>query len=267
MLGDVVIGQYRSGDSLIHRLDPRVKIVISLLFMAGIFIAPGMKGLAVMTLITGTFAGLTQIPFKTLWRSVKPLLFIIIITMIVNLFFAHSGQVLLHWAFITITEGSLYAAVFLSVRMLLLLFGISLLTLTTSPLQLCDGGESLMAPLVRIGFPAHEIAMMMSIVLRFVPVFIEEGRLVKRSQETRGADFGSGGLVARAKSVMPLLVPLFASAIRHAEGLSQAMESRCYHGGGGRGHLHVLKLQPADRKAIVYSLLILGCLIAWRIMA
>lgn len=265
MLGDAVIGQYRPGDSVIHRLDARVKIVIAVLFIAFVFIAPGMEGLVVMTVVTGTMVGLSQFSLKVVWRSIKPLLFIIIITMIVNLFFAQSGAVLVHWAFITITEGSLYSSIFLSIRLLLLLFGISLLTLTTSPLELCDGGESLMKPLARIGFPAHEFAMMMSIVLRFIPVFVEEGRLIRRSQVTRGADFGSGGLLARAKSVIPLLVPLFASAIRHADGLSQAMESRCYHGGEGRTRMHVFKMQGADYRALVYSLLMLACLIGWRV--
>jgi energy-coupling factor transport system permease protein len=266
MLGDVVIGQYLPGDSLVHRLDPRVKIVLVVLYMALVFVAPGISGLLVVTALTCCMIACARIPLRTLWRSVKPLLFIIVITFLINVFFVHSGDVLVHWAFITITTGSLHDSTFLALRLLLLLFGVSLLTLTTSPLDLCDGGERLMRPLARIGFPAHEVAMMMSIVLRFIPVFVEEGRVLRRSQETRGADFSTGSLLSRARSVVPLLVPMFASALRHADGLSQAMESRCYHGGDGRTRMHVLVMHRADHVALALSMFVLAAFIAWRVL-
>ena len=266
MLGNAVIGQYVAGDSPVHRLDPRTKISLAVVYLVLVFVAPGIPGLLALALFTAVMLSCARIPFRTVWNSVRPLLFIIVITVLVNLFFAQSGDVLVHWAFVTITTGSLRASVFLALRLLLLLFGVSLLTLTTAPLDLCDGAERLMSPLARLGFPAHELAMMTSIVLRFIPVFVDEGRVLRRSQEARGADFSTGSLLARARSAVVLLVPMFASALRHADGLAQAMESRCYHGGRGRTRMHVLRLARGDYLAFGLFALVIAAFVVWRVL-
>ncbi|NTU89291.1 MAG: energy-coupling factor transporter transmembrane protein EcfT [Actinobacteria bacterium] len=265
-MGNLILGQYCPGTSVVHRTDPRIKLFLVIFYLALVFVAPGFSGLAVVTAFTCLIIFFAKIPFRTILNSIKPLLFIVIITALINLFFVHSGEAVVDWMFFTITTGSIYMAIFLSWRLALLLFGMSLLTLTTSPIDLTDGAEHLMRPFERIGFPAHEFAMMMGIALRFLPVFMDEAAKIKKAQEARGADFESGNFITRGKSIIPILVPLFVSAFRHADELAMAMESRCYHGGVGRTRMHVLAIKNHDYAAIAVFAVALACLIVMRVV-
>lgn len=232
-------------------------MLLSVLYIVAVFVAPGWWGLLSMALFTVVLILTSRVPIRVLVSSVYPLLFILVFAVALNLLFTTDGTVYWHWGVFTITDVGCYRAAFYPCRMALILVGMSLLTLTTTPIEITDGMEAIMHPFKRFGFPAHELAMMTGIAMRFLPVFIDELDKIRRAQESRGADFGGGGLIARARKLVPLMVPLFMSAFRHAENLATAMESRCYHGGEGRTRLHALVLARRDW----FAFALFGCLV------
>lgn len=246
MLKNITMGQYYPVDSLVHRLDPRVKIVLTIAFIVAVFMVHSLVGYALVLGFVYLVSRLSNVPFKMLTKGLKPLRFILILTFVLNLFFTGDGNTLLQVWLIRITDTGLNQAVHYSLRLMFLVVGTSLLTLTTSPIMLSDGIELLLSPLKRFHFPAHELGMMMSIALRFIPTLLEETDKIQKAQMARGADFESGNLLQRAKAMVPLLVPLFVSAFRRAGDLAMAMEARCYHGGENRTRLRVLKITQND---------------------
>ncbi len=264
MLKNITLGQYYPVDSPIHRLDPRVKILLTIALIVAVFLVRTLAGYALILLFVFLVSRLAKVPFKLLLKGMKPLRFILILTFLLNLFFTNpeGSEPLVQWSFIRITDAGLHQAIHFSLRLVFLVLSTSLLTLTTSPIQLSDGLELLLSPLKVIHFPAHELAMMMSIALRFIPSLLEETDKIMKAQMARGADFESGNLIKRAKAMVPLLVPLFVSAFRRAGDLAMAMEARCYHGGKGRTRLRVLKLTLDDLLAalavVLLIVLILG---------
>lgn len=258
---DITIGQYYPGQSQIHKMDPRMKIALAIGFMIIIFFAKSYLAYLAAGIFVFMCAGMAHIPFKLMLRSVKPLLFLLVFTFVFNIFLTPGETVLLEWRFIRVTLEGVDQAFKLALRLIFLVMGTSLLTLTTSPVQLTDGLESLMKPLTVIHFPAHELAMMMSIALRFIPTLMEEANRIMKAQMARGADFESGKLIQRAKAMVPLLVPLFISAFRRADELAMAMEARCYRGGAQRTRMTELRLKPRDVYAMllftVFSVLII----------
>ena len=246
MLGNITLGQYYPVDSWVHRLDPRTKILLTIGIIVAVFMVHTLVGYAVILAFLYLVSRLSKVPFKMLLKGVKALRIILVLTFLLNMFFSPGGSVLFQWKFITITADGLSRAVHYSLRLVFLVIGTSLLTLTTSPIALSDGIELLLSPLKRIHFPAHELAMMMSIALRFIPTLLEEADKIMKAQMARGADFETGNLIARAKAMVPLLVPLFVSAFRRAGDLAMAMEARCYHGGENRTRLRVLKITRND---------------------
>lgn len=261
MLKDITMGQYYPTDSMIHRLDPRMKIVLTVMMIVAVFMVHTLAGYGVILAFVYLVSRLAKIPFKLLMKGLKPLRFILILTFLLNLFFSNGETVLVHWAFITITYQGLSQAVHYSLRLAFLVVGTSLLTLTTSPVSLADGLELLLSPLKRIHFPAHELAMMMTIALRFIPTLLEETDKIMKAQMARGADFESGNLLARAKAMVPLLVPLFVSAFRRAGDLAMAMEARCYHGGENRTRLRVLKITRNDYLSLLCMAGLIGLIV------
>ena len=246
MMKNITMGQYYPVDSWVHRLDPRTKILLTIAMIVAVFLVKSMVGYALILGFMYLVSKLSNIPFKMLVKGVKPLRFILILTFILNLFFNTGSTMLVELGFIKISYEGLSTAVHYSLRLVFLVLGTSLMTLTTSPIALSDGIEMLLSPLKVIKFPAHELAMMMSIALRFIPTLMEEADKIMKAQMARGADVESGNLLARAKAMVPLLVPLFVSAFRRAGDLAMAMESRCYHGGENRTRLRVLKITKND---------------------
>lgn len=261
LIKDITIGQFFPGQSVIHRLDPRMKLLITVLYIVMLFIAKGFSGLGagVIFMLIGFL--LSGIPIKMMLKSVKPILPIIIFTGILNLFFITSGNIIFEWKFIKITDNGLRTMAFMAIRIILLIFGTSLLTYTTSPITLTDAIERVLSPLKIIKFPAHEIAMMMTIALRFIPTLIEETDKIMSAQKARGADLESGNLIRRAKALIPILIPLFVSAFRRAEDLALAMECRCYRGGEGRTRLKQLKTAPRDYFALALTVIFIAAII------
>ena len=261
MLNDITLGQYYPVKSMVHSLDPRVKIVLLILALVTVFLPENMLlyiPIAAFILLT---ARLSNVPFKLLLKGIKPLRFILIFTVVLNVFFLPGETVWLEWEFIRITKEAVLTAIMFGIRLVLLVMFSSLLTLTTAPVALTDGLERLLSPLAKIRFPAHELAMMMTIALRFIPTLLEEADKIMKAQSARGADFESGNLMARAKAMVPLLVPLFVSAFRRAGDLAMAMEARCYHGGKGRTRLHVLKMHKNDWLAILSMAVLIACVV------
>ena len=246
MLNNITLGQYYPVDSPVHRLDPRVKLCLTIVFIVIVFLAKTFVGYALMLGFIYLTTRLARVPFRFLLRGLKPLRMILILTFLLNLFFTTGTTVWVSFWVIRITKEGFLQALFYSLRLIFLVMGTSLLTLTTSPVALSDGLETLLSPLKVIHFPAHELAMMMTIALRFIPTLLEETDKIKKAQMARGADFESGNLIVRARAMVPLLVPLFVSAFRRAGDLAMAMESRCYHGGEGRTRLRVLKIGRND---------------------
>lgn len=234
MLSDITLGQYFPTDSCIHKMDARVKILLSLVFMVVIFCIKSVYGYVALFVFTVLMIAFSKIPFKFMLKAIKPILFFVVFTAILNVLFTRSGQVLWHYGFLIITKDGLLNAAYMIIRIVFLVMGTSLLTYTTSPIELTDGLERLLRPFSKIGLPSHELAMMMSIALRFIPTIMEETDKIKKAQTARGADFESGNILKRAKALIPLLVPLFISAFRRADELAMAMECRCYHGGKNR---------------------------------
>lgn len=258
MLKNITLGQYYPSNSVVHRLDPRVKIVLLVGFIVAVFFVKNLLWYLPVVLFLLSACKLSGLPFKVFFKGLKPLRFLLIFTFLLNLLFIKGETPLLNLGFTTLTVEGTTNAILYSLRLIFLVLGSSLLTLTTTPVSLTDGLERLMSPLRVIKFPAHELAMMMTIALRFIPTLLEEADKIMKAQTARGADFESGNLFARAKAMVPLLVPLFVSAFRRAGELAMAMEARCYHGGEGRTRLHVLKMQKLDYVA----LLLMGMLIA-----
>ncbi|GKH47303.1 MULTISPECIES: energy-coupling factor transporter transmembrane component T family protein [Anaerotruncus] len=257
MLKDITIGQYFPGTSPIHKLDPRMKIVLTVAYIILLFTAQNAVGLAVGVLFLVLVYGISKIPPVMILRSLKPVVPIIVFTSVLNMFFI-DGRVLFQWWILKLTAEGVKTAVFMSVRIVCLIAGTSLLTYTTSPIALTDGIERLCNPLKRFKLPVHELAMMMTIALRFIPTLIEETDKIMSAQKARGADLESGGLMQRARALIPILIPLFVSAFRRADELALAMECRCYRGGEGRTRMKQLKIHPRD----VWSAVFVGaCLV------
>ncbi len=242
---NITIGQYIPGESLLHRLDPRTKILVTLLMVVGLFFIDTYLGYGLAALYIALAIFRSGIPPRFLFRGLRPVIIIILLTFALNSFMTE-GEILWQWSFLTLTKEGLSKGGMLAIRLILLIVGTSILTLTTSPLALTDGLEKLLRPGKRIGIPAHELAMMMTIALRFIPTLLEETEKIMKAQMARGADFESGNLLQRAKSLLPLLVPLFVSAFRRADDLAVAMEARCYRGGEGRTKLKQLAFQAVD---------------------
>ncbi len=264
MIRDITIGQYYPVDSVIHRLDPRVKLAGTLLFIIAIFFVNNYVGFALAVLMFAAVVKLSKIPFSYMVRGLKAVLILLIFSVLMNLFLIHDGNVLVHFWIITITDKGVITALFLSLRLTLLVLGSSLMTLTTTPLALTDGLEKAMRPLKKIHVPVHEISMMMSIALRFIPILLEETDKIMKAQQARGADFESGNLLQRAKAMVPILVPLFISAFRRADDLATAMESRCYRGDVGRTRMNELVYSKRDKIAYIILLVCTAILIASR---
>ncbi len=246
---NITLGQYFPGASPIHKLDPRTKILLMIGYIVVVFLVQNMWLFLLPFAFALLVVRLSQVPFSYVMRSLKPLRFLLIFMFVINLFLTPGEQVILEVWIIRITLESLRQALFITIRLVLLVAGTSLMTLTTSPISLTDGLERLLKPFSKLGFPSHELAMMMTIALRFIPTLMEEADKIRKAQVARGADFESGNLINRAKSMIPILVPLFVSAFRRADELATAMESRCYHGGEGRTRMRVLRFTPADAMA------------------
>ncbi|MBQ3669643.1 MAG: energy-coupling factor transporter transmembrane protein EcfT [Clostridia bacterium] len=262
MLKNISIGQYFPGDSPIHKLDPRTKILLTVALLVCIFVCKGFAGFGAILLFILLCVWIAGLKIKFVLRGLKPIAIIVIFTFILNIFLQNSGEVLWKWWIIKITREGLRTALFMAVRLIMLVMGTQLLTLTTSPIALTDGLESLFKPLSKLGFPAHELAMMMSIALRFIPTLIEETNKISQAQKARGADFESGNLIRRAKAMLPLLVPLFVSAFRRADELAMAMEARCYRGGKGRTKMKPLRFAWRDLYAAFAYIALLAAVIA-----
>ena len=246
MLKDITLGQYFPGQSVIHRLDPRTKLVMLVVYIVALFLAESWVSYGLMLVFLVTVIWLSTIPLKSILRGMKPLVMILIFTGVLNLFFTQEGEVIFHFWILTVTTGGLTRAVMMMSRILMLITGTFLLTYTTSPIALTDGLESLMKPLNKIGVPVHELSMMMCIALRFIPTLIEETDKIMSAQKARGADFETGSLMERARALIPILVPLFISAFRRADELATAMECRCYQGGEGRTKMKLLHYHRED---------------------
>ena len=246
MLKDITLGQYFPGDTVVHRLDPRTKLILTMVYITALFMAREARAFALMFCVLATCLALSKINPKTALKGVRPIVFVLVFISVVNVFFFGGPTVLVQFWRITITLEGLLRAFFMAARMIMLIIGTFLLTYTTSPIALTDAIEKLLNPLRRIKVPAHELAMMMSIALRFIPTLIEETDRIISAQKSRGADFETGGLVRRAKAVLPIIIPLFISAFRRADELAIAMESRCYHGGEGRTRMKTLKTAGRD---------------------
>ena len=246
MIKNVTIGQYFPGESFVHKLDPRTKLLATIALIAVVFVSRGFAGFALIAAFVLLTALSTGVHLKFLFKGLKPIFFIIVFTFVLNLFFQNTGEVLVQFWVLKITSGGLRMASFMALRLILLVISSQLLTLTTSPISLTDGLESLMRPLSKLGFPSHEIAMMMSIALRFIPTLMDEADKIMKAQKARGANFETGNLLHRARAMIPLLVPLFVGAFRRAEELALAMDARCYRGGAGRTRMNQLKYGARD---------------------
>ena len=265
MIKDITIGQYYPAKSILHRLDPRVKFVGTIAFLISLFVADSLWGYLLATAFLAVVIVLSKVPVKFMMKGLKPLFFIFILTVAINLFLV-PGKVVVQIWILKITEEGIRQAIKIGIRLIYLVMGSSVMTLTTTPNQLTDGLEKLMRPLNKIKVPIHEIAMMMSIALRFIPILMEETDKIMKAQIARGADFESGNLIKKAKNLIPLLVPLFISAFRRADDLAMAMEARCYHGGDHRTSMKPLKYQNRDIMAYLILLVYLIADIVLRII-
>lgn len=265
MLKDITLGQFFPGESAIHRLDPRTKILLTLVYIVAIFLIGNFTGYGILTLFTICVIAISKVPSSFVLKGLKPIMFFIVITALFNLFLT-GGEVIWQWWVFKITKEGLYLSAFMVLRLFFLVLGTSMLTLTTSPIALTDGLERLLSPFKRIGLPAHELAMMMTIALRFIPTLLTETDKIIKAQSARGADFESGNLLRRAKAMVPILIPLFISAFRRADELATAMESRCYRGGENRTRLHVLKYSAVDLYGWIAMLVFLAGIIVTNYM-
>ncbi len=261
MLKDITLGQYFPGNSPVHRLDPRTKLLILIVYIVALFMAGAWISYGVVFLFLAAVVAISRIPLRSLVRGMKPLVVILLFTAVLNLFFTGGKQVLVEFWGIQITMEGVMRAIFMVLRILMLISGTFLLTYTTSPIALTDGLESLLGPLKKIKVPVHELSMMMCIALRFVPTLIEETDKIMSAQKARGADFENGNLIRRVKALVPVLVPLFISSFRRADELATAMECRCYHGGEGRTKMKLLRYKRRDYLAFLVGALLLSAVI------
>jgi len=245
MIKDITLGQYFPGKSLVHSIDPRMKIVLTCVYMVALFMATNAYGLALSVVFIIVITAISSVPIKIVLKGLKPIIPIVIITSIINAFYI-PGAKIFSFYFLSMTYPGVAQAIFMSFRIIFLIIGTSMLTYTTSPIALTDGLERLMAPLKFFKLPVHELSMMMTIALRFIPTLMDETDKIMKAQMARGADFESGNLISRAKSLIPILVPLFISSFRRADELAMAMESRCYKGGEGRTRMKQLKITKKD---------------------
>lgn len=267
MFKDITLGQYFPGNSPVHRLDPRTKLLLMIAYLVAVFLVKDMWLFLPVAAFSVGATLLSRVPLSYLWRSLKPLKWILVFMFVLNLLMIRTGEPLWDWWIIHITSGGLRQACFIALRLVLLVAGTSLMTLTTTPIALTDGLERLLQPLSVFKFPAHELAMMMTIALRFIPTLLEEADKIMKAQLARGADLESGNILQRAKAMVPILVPLFVSAFRRADELAMAMESRCYHGGEGRTRMHVLKLSLRDAVAGAVTLGLIALIVAVQAIA
>ncbi len=268
MISDITLGQFFPGTSILHRLDPRCKIILAVIFIVAVFVANNPAGFIFVAALTLVLVTISGISFPVVIKGLKPIIFILIFTSLLNIFMTvGEGEPIVDFYFIKIYKEGLIKAVFMSLRVILLIIGTSmLLTYTTSPISLTDGIESLLSPFKRIGLPVHSFAMMMSIALRFIPTLIEETEKIMNAQKSRGADFSSGGLIKRAKALIPLLVPLFVSAFKRADELATAMECRCYRGDKNRTKLVKLEYHTRDIIFLMCSLLFVTVMVLLNVL-
>ena len=264
-LKDITLGQYFPGNSLLHRFDPRSKILFTVLFIAAIFLCKGLVSYGITLLILLMMIGISKVQPRVFLKGMKPVVFIVVCTAILNLFYT-SGTVLWSWGILKITEEGIWKAGFMVLRILMLIACTLLLTYTTSPILLTDGLEKLLRPLKKLHFPVHELSMMMSIALRFIPTLIQETDKIISAQKARGADFDSGNLIQKAKALIPILIPLFISSFRRAEELAIAMECRCYPGDEGRTSLRQLRYAGRDYGLIVFSIALCAGIVVLRVV-
>ena len=255
MLKDITLGQYFPGNTVVHRLDPRTKLLLVIIYIVGLFNSVGWVSYAVVIAVTALSMAVSKIKPRSALKGLKPLIIIIILTAVLNIFYTDGTPIVEGWI---ITWEGMERAVMMSLRIILLIVGTFMLTYTTSPIALTDGLELMLNPLKKIKIPVHEMSMMMSMALRFIPTLIEETDKIMSAQKARGADFDSGNLFQRAKALLPILVPLFVSAFRRADELAVAMESRCYHGGDGRTRMKQLKMQGIDAWALLLGAVFLA---------
>ena len=263
MLKDITIGQYYPANSCIHKLDSTTKLVATIVFMVSLFVVNKFWPYLLVAAALVAVIKMSHIPLKYIMKGIKPLRWIILFTFVINIFFL-PGEVIWKFGFLTLTREGIRQAIFMSIRLIFLVVGTSLLTLTTSPIQLTDGIERALNPLKKIGMPVHELAMMMTIALRFIPTLLDETDKIMKAQMSRGADFESSNIINRAKNLVPLLVPLFVSAFRRADELAMAMEARCYRGGEGRTRMKIPKITSRDYVAIFIMILLTGIVILMR---
>ena len=266
MMKDITLGQYFPGNSLLHRLDPRMKLVLTLCFIVLVFLPQNWWGLLAVGVFLCFVVGLSRLPVRLMWRSVKPVLFLVLFTSVLNVLYVHNGATLVKWGFIHVTTGGLQSAAFITTRIVCLILGSSLLTYTTTPTALTDAIERLLSPLKAIKVNPHELAMMMTIALRFIPTLMEETDKIMSAQKARGADMESGGLLQRVKALVPILIPLFVSSFRRAYDLAMAMECRCYQGGEGRTRMKQLHTAPRDWVALGVYLLVGAAIVVLNIL-
>lgn len=264
MIRDITLGQYYPGNSWIHKLDPRVKIMATLLYIVALFVVKDFSGFIVAFAALEAVIIISRVPRKFIWRGLKPVILIIAFTLVINIFMI-KGEVLVQFGIFHITREGLRTAAFMGIRLVLLIIGSSMLTLTTRPIGLTDGIEALLSPFRKIGLPAHELAMMMTIALRFIPTLLEETDKIIKAQQARGADFESGNLLHRAKALVPILVPLFISAFRIAQDLAMAMEARCYGADVKRTRMNAMKFQGRDAAASLIFCAFLAIVVLQRI--
>jgi len=265
MIKDITLGQYFPMDSPIHKIDPRFKILFTLFYIILIFFANSVLTYSLVGVFCIAVVLLSKIRFTVVLKSVKSLMYVIIITAVINVFFTSGGKIIWEWKFLKISSNGIRNAVNMALRLVLLVIGSSLLTYTTSPIALTDGMEKLLKPFSKIGLPSHEIAMMMTIALRFIPTLLEETEKIMNAQKSRGADFESGSLIKRAKSLIPVLIPLFINSFKRADELATAMECRCYRGGEGRTRLRVLKFCKSDYISLFVMVVFASALIVMHI--
>lgn len=267
MIRDITIGQYYPAQSPIHRMDARLKLAVTFIFIVSLFLVNSFVGYGFVLLCMAFVIKASKVPVKFMLRGLKSILIIILFTAFINLFLTKGEYVLLQVGFVTITLEGLLLALKMCIRLVMLIVGSSILTLTTTPIQLTDAIEYILKPFKGIGVPAHEIAMMMTIALRFIPTLLDETDKIMKAQQARGADFDTGNLVQKAKALIPILVPLFVSAFRRAEELAMAMEARCYHGDENRTRMNVMKMKPADIRAAGVTVVYVVAIIALRFAA
>ena len=264
MLDKLLLGRYLQGDSFIHRLDPRTKFLATFLFIIIVFLANNWLTYFILAIFTMIALLASKIPMSFFWNGVKPLLWVILFTVVLQMVFTTGGDVYVEWAFIKITSYGVINAIFIFLRFMFIIFISTLMTLTTPPLQIADAMESIMKPLGKIGVPVHEIALMLSIALRFVPTLMDEAQKIMNAQRARGVDFGEGSLFEQMKAIIPILIPLFVSSFNRAEDLATAMEARGYQGGTGRSKYRVLTYGKIDGIAATSLVILTIALVLFR---